>query len=492
MTRFVINCLFVCISFFCINIKGEEKQKIQEVIFFIQPKDYKKIILFKDTCHDYPEIFGSTNADGSFAKFIPLGTYIYKIISENYFPYEGCITLSGGPLAHKENVTLRPRFSQVTLTVDGDAEIYVNGERKGTGSWNGPLNAGIYNVECKLTNCRSSSQSIMVEENVPRVISLIPPTPIVGNISVLSNPLGASIKVDGKDYGTTPCNITGLLIGQHKVSLCLNGYDEIHSVVEVKELETTDVSLTMKEMPIDKTITVKGVSFVMKCVEGGTFQMGSNDGDSDEKPVHSATLGRFYIGQTEVTQALWNAVMGATIRQQRDKAYSRDISYKDIFGNGKNYPMCYISWDDCQEFITKLNQLTGQKFRMPTEAEWEFAARGGNKSGEYEFSGSNKLDDVAWYYENIQNIAHPVATKQPNELGLYDMSGSVSEWCHDWYGDYPSSSVYNPTGPSSGLFHVIRGGSWCWYNHSKDCRVANRSNSMSRHHDVGLRLAMSE
>ena len=225
----------------------------------------------------------------------------------------------------------------------------------------------------------------------------------------------------------------------------------------------------------NKTFTVNGVSFNMVYVAGGTFQMGSNDGGSDEQPVHSVTLSDYYIGQTEVTQELWQAVMGS------NPSYSR-------FKGAKN-PVNDVSWNDCQEFISKLNSLTGGRFRLPTEAEWEYAARGGNKSRGYKYSGSDDLGSVAWYMDNSGYKYHPVGSKSPNELGLYDMSGNVWEWCSDWYGYYPSSSQTNPTGASSGSRRVIRGGSWII--NASFCRVANRNyyapaDSFS---GLGLRLA---
>jgi formylglycine-generating enzyme required for sulfatase activity len=165
----------------------------------------------------------------------------------------------------------------------------------------------------------------------------------------------------------------------------------------------------------------------------------------------------FDIGKYEVTQAQWVAVMGTTVAQQRDKA---DPSWS-LDGEGSNYPMYYVSWDDAQEFISKLKSMTGKNFRLPTEAEWEYAARGGSQSRGYKYAGSNSISNVAWYNDNSGGgKTHPVGKKQPNELGLYDMSGNVHEWCSDWYGDYSSSAKTNPVGPSSGPIRVDRGGSW--------------------------------
>ena len=223
----------------------------------------------------------------------------------------------------------------------------------------------------------------------------------------------------------------------------------------------------------DKVVTVNGVSFKMIAVKGGTFQMGSDDVFDDVKPVHWVTLSDYYIGETEVTQELWNAVMG---------------SNPSKFTGNMQRPVEKVTWNDCQTFISKLNQLTGETFRLPTEAQWEYAARGGNKSKGYTYSGSNEIDDVAWYWENSYYITHPVKTKAPNELGIYDMSGNVDECCSDWYGSYSSAAQTDPTGPSTGSDRVSRGGGWG--NYAANCRVAKRfSTSAFSSYDLGLRLA---
>jgi formylglycine-generating enzyme required for sulfatase activity len=213
-------------------------------------------------------------------------------------------------------------------------------------------------------------------------------------------------------------------------------------------------------------------------VEGGSFMMGSPDNDSEawnkEKPQHRVTLSDYYIGETQVTQALWKAVMGDNPSRWK----------------GDSLPVEEVSWDDCQDFIKQLNKMTGKTFRLPTEAEWEYAARGGRKSQGFKYAGGNGLDKVAWYRENSGMKTHPVKQKSANELGLYDMSGNVWEWCQDWYGDYSSSVQTNPSGPSSGSFRVIRGGSW--YFNARRCRVAGRSHSSPglRSYYFGFRLAL--
>lgn len=223
----------------------------------------------------------------------------------------------------------------------------------------------------------------------------------------------------------------------------------------------------------------KNFSYPLIEVEGGTFTMGAtreqgDDAYDDEKPAHKVTLSTYRMGRTAVPQWLWVAVMGNNPSNRK----------------GDNLPVETVSWDDCQDFINKLNHITGQRFSLPTEAQWEFAARGGNKSKGYKYSGSNDCDSVAWYYGNSDGKTHGVATRQANELGLHDMSGNVMEWCSDWKGSYCRGSVTDPIGPSSGSFRVLRGGGWFIY--ARDCRVAYRSWSTPgfRISNLGLRLAL--
>jgi hypothetical protein len=228
-------------------------------------------------------------------------------------------------------------------------------------------------------------------------------------------------------------------------------------------------------------VFVKGGSFIMGCTSE------QNNCNGDELPAHRVTVSDFYIGKDEVTQAHWAQLMGTSIRQQRDKADPNE----SICGEGANYPMYYISWEEAQKFIERLNAATGKRYRLPTEAEWEYAARGGNQSKGYRYAGSNSSGDVAWFDGNSGESTHPVGTKTANELGIYDMSGNVLEWCYDWYDDYSSSSQTNPTGASSGSNRVLRGGSWYFY--AQYCRVALR-NSRSpgiRNSVLGFRLVLS-
>ncbi len=234
-------------------------------------------------------------------------------------------------------------------------------------------------------------------------------------------------------------------------------------------------------LPAIVSRTVNGVTFRMLRIRGGTFEMGNTDksyASTGSEPAHDVTLSDYEIGETEVTQELWTAVMGSN----------------PSFFKGANLPVENVSWEECQEFIKKLNSNShGYKYRLPTEAEWEYAARGGNRSKGYKYSGSNTIGDVAWYMDNSDDKTHPVATKSPNELGIYDMSGNVAEWCQDWFDKYyySSSPKTNPTGPSSGTSRVIRGGFFyfddLWAR--VVCRMSDKPTYGGRNN--GLRLAGS-
>ncbi|GHT11227.1 hypothetical protein AGMMS4956_03910 [Bacteroidia bacterium] len=229
--------------------------------------------------------------------------------------------------------------------------------------------------------------------------------------------------------------------------------------------------------PSTPTVAKNKYGIEMVFVQGGTFTMGcTSEQGSDcydgEKTSHKVTLSSYYIGKYEVTQAQWKAVMGSN----------------PSYFKGNNLPTEKVSWDDAQEFIGKLNAKTGKQYRLPTEAEWEYAARGGAQSKGYKYSGSNAIDSVAWYNSTSSNKTHTVGTKAANELGIYDMTGNVWEWCSDWYGDYSDSEEVNPTGNLSGFNRVIRGGSW--YCLTQACRITYRGNGSPGTNGIGLGLRL--
>lgn len=480
---------------------------------------------------------------------LPSGTHTLTVTYPGYAISRNTVTITDGCVIPMD-IALDARFAQVAInTLDG-ATIKVNGEVLGNGSLSTQLDEGIYDVEVSKAQHRTVTRQIEVVAKQPQTIE-ITPTPIYGSLDVISTPMFSDIVVNGKNYGTTPVTINNLLIGEYEVMISKEGCASVTrkvtivdgqlSTVEVelpqgREYKITsdrngddvyidgvrrgvtplsislsfgnhDVELRREGKTKKKTIAVSqsgtesvlhmvfgvpqwkaGISSHTKQVlqrlidnmvkvEGGTLSMGSTEGERDERPVHQVRLSDFCIGKYEVTQEEWKAVMGAN----------------PSISNGENKPVEMVSWNDCQEFIKKLNDLTGMQFRLPTEAEWEYAARGGNKSQGYKYSGSNAIGDVAWYEDNSNRDTHPVGTKAPNELGIYDMSGNVWEWCSDWYshGYYSSSPVNNPTGPTTGSYRVDRGGSWL--DDADYCRIANRisGNPGGCYNDLGFRLACS-
>ena len=328
-------------------------------------------------------------------------------------------------------------------------------------------------------------------------------------LTIRYTPTNATVLVDNKMVkGTNGVAQTTLPVGQHSYIVACDGYESEEGTVKLKASAPSNLQITLTkeavatqqsivsqptvaQQPVAQptvvnsdhiSIPVKdGISIDMVRVEAGTFTMGATpemeDPWDDEKPAHQVTLTNdYYIGKYEVTQALWKAVMG-----------KKPSKFK-----GDNLPVEQVSWNDCQEFISKLNRITGKTFRLPTEAEWEYAARGGKKSRGNQYSGSNNLSDVAWYLDNSGEKTHAVGTKQPNELGIYDMSGNVYEWCQDWKGSYSSSSQVNPTGANSGSTRVFRGGSRSSF--ARGCRSSCRDIYTPAYiYDyIGLRLVLSE
>ena len=367
-----------------------------------------------------------------------------------------------------------------------------------------------------------------VEKNKTYVLVLI--KPVGGAESVMQQsqtliirytPSTATVLVDNKMVrGSNGVAKTTLPVGQHSYIVACDGYESEEGMVKLKASAPSNLQITLMKESIGAgivnqqqsenqqssntyvasssnnssgspsvasgsnaiSIPVKnGISIEMVKVEAGTFMMGATSEMQDpyrwEKPVHQVTLTNdYYMGKYEVPQALWEAVMGSN----------------PSYFKGDNLPVETVSWNDCQEFISKLNSLTGRKFRLSTEAEWEYAARGGKKSRSYQYSGSSNISDVAWYDGNSGSKTHPVGTKQANELGIYDMSGNVCEWCSDWYSSYSSSSQTNPTGSVSGSSRVYRNASWS--GDARGCRLSCRIYITPdfRNNFLGLRLALSE
>lgn len=375
----------------------------------------------------------------------------------------GTFTLSGSDLS--VTASLKPMTSRLRLKGDNGLQASIDGLTAYTG----------YNVSTNQFTTRTYTVGVTVGTSgyTPYVYCLFTDQS-QRKLTLTNSQNGTYIRFE-KTFGTD-------VLRQGE-----SGYFTIPTTTSNKGWAVTTV------LPTNPQFTVTGngktVTFTMVKVNPGTFQMGSTVGDSDEQPVHRVTISKvYYMGQTEVTQALWYAVMGQSPTSDGSK-------WSSSYGQGDNYPAYCISWNDCQTFINSLNtklssQLGGMKFRMPTEAEWEFAARGGTSSKGYTYAGSNTIGEVAWYSNNAASATHAVKSKSANELGLYDMSGNVWEWCQDWYGSYLSLAQTDPTGPSSASLRVIRGGGWG--SSVTYCRTANRSfdEPLYRGGYNGLRLAL--
>lgn len=456
---------------------------------------------------------------------------MYKTVTEK-------ITIQAGR-NHNLPFTLAPTFAEVTVDTNPISDIYIAGEKKGNGTWTGRLLPGIYLFEARKEKHTPVSVKREVLTGQPISLSL-QPIPQNGILKVLSDPTDAVISLDGVNKGTTPNTIRNLLVGDHILSLSLPGYATINKTITITEGQTTQVNETLsngREVKIssdnsganllvdgkfvgqtpytgsltfgkhiikieqngkkaEKSITVtqiegestfnlsfeqsiyvetvNGMNIEMLFVQGGTFQMGRDYDDFNKNDGHNVTVSDFNIGKYEITQTQWELVMGNNPSNLK----------------GKNFPVETVSWNEVQEFLRRLNAKTGKAYRLPTEAEWEFAAQGGNNRAKFKYSGSNNLDEVAWYSSGkTKSTTSKVGNKKPNNLGIYDMSGNVWEWCSDRYGPYPAESQTNPKGPMSGEFRVVRGGS---KNSSKElCHITLRRNCTPNTHadDIGFRLA---
>ncbi len=471
-------------------------------------------------------------------EMVKSGEHTLTLSRDMYETTNQRVTLTAGE-TKQVAVNMNPTFAQVTVTSEPIADIYINAQMKTKGTWQGRLNPGVYTFEARLDKHLTATEMRTVIVGQPLNVTLSP-TPRTGILKIMTTPFEATIRIAGKEMGKTPVLLTSQLIGDYTVELSLTGYATAYEKVTIAEGQTAEINAVLQngmqveitsnptgsdlfidDKPASKTPysgnlsfgshnlrienngkkaekqiqvmqggtanfsiaitssyteTTSGLNLEMVFVEGGTFQMGSNDGESDEKPVHSVTLSDFLIGKTEVTQKQWRVVMG------------NDPSR---FSNCDNCPVEQVSWNDIQDFIQKLNQKTGKNYRLPTEAEWEYAASGGNKSKGYTYSGSNSSGEVAWYTDNSDSKTHPAGQKQPNELGLFDMSGNVWEWCSDWYGSdyYQSSPSSNPKGASTGSDRVYRGGGWG--GDAQLCRSARRGGTYPgyRGSSLGFRLA---
>ena len=405
------------------------------------------------------------NGEFAFADLLP-GNYALKVSKLGYKTVEsGAITVKALETVRQE-IALEKEQTDLRIVNDNNEDI------EELEVWGGKKSFKILNAGTNI-----------LEWEIPRVAA-----EWVKGFSKESGKLspGASEKIE------VQWESPNTLGAEAVIYIMSNGGDKQLKIVFKMSIEINDVVESYTE-------TTLGLDMKMVGVKGGAFQMGatSEQGDDaygEEKPAHWVALDSYYIGATEVTQAQWEAVMGTTVAQQRDKA-----GVSELYGVGDDYPMYYVSWEEAVQFCEKLSQLTGKTYRLPTEAEWEYAARGGNKSQHYKYAGGNDIDEVAWYCDNSYGLGeehpdygtHSVGTKKANELGIYDMSGNVWEWCSDWYGAYDENAMENPQGPVGGYDRVRRGGCWSYYAFS--CHVSYRSGITpgDRRFNLGFRVACS-
>ena len=456
----------------------------------VQPKDAKVTI---------DGVLQASSSDGEYSAMLAYGSHTYKVEAGGYISKSGSFTIGKGDMT-PISVSLVSALATLNVSCPTPAvSLYVDKKSVGSLPWNGNLKEGMHLLEVRKDGYRSQQKTIQLAQQQKLDVAFDALSAIQGNLSVNFKPFGSDVYVDGVKVGQSPRVFNGVLVGNHNVEIRKSGYSTSRQTVMISEGQTASISGSLTSSASssnanvlssgssslsDNTLTIpvkNGINIEMVKVEAGSFNMGATPEMKSpyevEKPVHRVTLtNNYYIGKYEVTQALWQAVMG-----------SNPSHFK-----GDALPVEQVSWKDCQKFITKLNRLTGKNFRLPTEAEWEYAARGGNKSRGYRYSGSNTIDDVAWYENDALSQTHPVGTKQPNELEIYDMTGNVMEWCQDWYGSYSSSPQVNPTGAASGSYRVVRGGGWS--DSARGCRTSERDfiSPGGRSSDLGLRLVLSE
>ncbi len=510
---------------------------------------------------------------------LPSGEHTITVSRDMYETTTQRFTIVAGenkPLS----IVMKPTFAGVTINSDPKADIYINGQFKINGSWQGRLGPGVYTFEGKLDKHQTAIEKQSVEVGQPLNLTLRP-IPLTGNLKVMSSPFEALVKINGKEMGQTPITIKNLLIGDYTVEISLSGFTTAIEKTTIAEGQTAIVnttlvngkpvtvnsvpsgvqlyidgnlsgttpynggltfgnhtlrieqngqkaertitiaqsggesSFTLALGPVSFTETVNGINFDMVGIKGSSFQMGSNDGQSNEKPVHKVTLSDFAIGKTEVTVALFREFVNET-GYRTDAENNNGGSYfwsgskwelraginwrYDSKGNLRPqsesiHPIIHVSWNDAIAFCKWLSKKTFKTYRLPTEAEWEYAATcsgtEGSNNTKNKWSGTNietNIGDYAWFTGNSGLITHMVGTRQHNFLGLYDMSGNVWEWCNDLYGDYKTDSQVNPTGSQTTENRVYRGGSWGSNPTYGSATFRGSSSSDLRSTDLGFRL----
>jgi|AntRauTorcE11898_2_1112593.scaffolds.fasta_scaffold04834_3 formylglycine-generating enzyme required for sulfatase activity len=412
--------------------------------------------------------------------FYPAGRYPIKLQKKGYVTIEDVYLEVAAPQTSK-NYTLEENVGYLTVKTRPEATVRFNGKKVETNK-RIKLNPSVVNVKVTMPKAVTLEESVVIKRNDDKTIELMPDIQ-TGTIQVAPTPFDAKVELTGdagEHYTAEGMKVfSDIPVGTYELKVSKDCHQTYESEITLRANDKVTRNPKLKKGPDIKKIA--GMELVK--VEGGCFDMGctieQSNCDDDEKPVHEVCVDDFYISKTEVTQKMWRKVMGNN--------HSR-------FDNCDNCPVENVSWKDVQEFIRKLNHKTNGNYRLPTEAEWEYAARGGKKSQDYKYAGSNDIGSVAWHFNNSGGKTHPVGQKQPNELGLYDMSGNVWEWCSDRYDSdyYKNSPRNNPQGPNSGSARVYRGG--CWRYGARYCRVAFRdrvSPGLTRS-NLGFRLSRDE
>jgi len=428
------------------------------------------------------------------AVFYKPGTYPVRIVKEGYVTLEGQ-TLDVTLPNTRKSYTLEENVGYLTVNTHTGASVYLNDQLVSSPK-NVKLPPQLVRVKVTMPKAETLEQQVVLKRNDRLSLDLYPVVQ-TASLQVAVTPFDAAIELSGdagEKFTATGMKVFEKIpVGTYTIKVTAPGHDALQETVTLKagdrqtktlRLTPTSTSTSISSSPSPSSFSSSDYGIEMVRVKGGTFTMGctSEQGgecDDDEKPAHQVTVSDFYIGKYEVTQKQWQEIMG---------------NNPSSFKNCDNCPVENVSWNDIQEFIKKLNQLTGKKYRLPTEAEWEFAARGGASTGsatDTKYAGSNTIDEVAWYSSNSDET-HPVGRKKPNELGVYDMSGNVWEWCEDdWHDNYNGAPTNGRAWIDSprGDRRVLRGGSWI--SGTRNCRVSGRDgvNPGGGDINVGFRLA---
>lgn len=466
---------------------------------------------------------------------IPFGKHIVRLIHPLYRSKEESVEISEFAVELKFNMVAA--YAELSINTTNDAIIHVDNKLIGSTSWKGKLGEGLHVIRVEKDGFFSREQQVTILRGRDMHVDLML-TAKTGSLEITTDPPGAMISLDGKMYGLTPKTIKDLPLGIYSLSLDKPEHTGIIKRVTISDSELQQLEFTLasgKEVTITssldgtwvyidnerkgetplkiwlkygshniklqkesmvkiETIEVahggaKEYSFILSntvdpfegqlvLVKGGSFRMGDllGDGNKEEKPVHPVTVSDFYIGKFEVTQSQWESIMG-----------SNPSHFKDC----PNCPVERVSWLDVNDFLEKLNDVTDKKYRLPTEAEWEYAAKGGNKSKGYRYSGKNNVNFVAWYSGNSGNKTNLVGQKEPNELGIYDMSGNVWEWVSDWFGYFTDMPEDNPVGPENGEFKIVKGGSWFGYIGGNRVSCRGSDEPVNKRSYIGFRVVIS-